>query len=204
MSLVVWFMMGIAVWHFTVFVPDRFWGGIVGAFLVSALVSAVLFGFIVNGATVPGANDTDLIQALIADPGSADRPRGVVPLGRAHGPRVTAWITASRAPARTSSGNRPGRGPPGRSGGLSARRPRMQRRARDRPIVEWMLAQRVKPLAPEVSVVVATHNRALRLTQLLAGLREQTLARRPLRGHRRGRRLLGRHAARARPGGAAR
>ncbi len=39
-----------------------------------------------------------------------------------------------------------------------------------------MLAQRVKPVAPEVSVVVATHNRALRLTQLLAGLREQTLA----------------------------
>ncbi len=69
MSLVVWFMMGIAVWHFTVFVPDRFWGGIVGAFLVSAL-SAVVFGFIVNGATVPGANDTDLIQALIAVPGA--------------------------------------------------------------------------------------------------------------------------------------
>ena len=35
MSLVVWVMMGIAVWHFTVFVPDRFWGGIVGAFLVA-------------------------------------------------------------------------------------------------------------------------------------------------------------------------
>jgi glycosyltransferase involved in cell wall biosynthesis len=39
-----------------------------------------------------------------------------------------------------------------------------------------MLAQRVKPLAPELSVVVATHNRALRLAQLLAGLRQQTLA----------------------------
>jgi hypothetical protein len=69
MSLVVWVMMGIAVWHFTVFVPDRFWGGIVGAFL-AAVVSAALFGFIVNGATVPGRNDTDLIQALIAIPGS--------------------------------------------------------------------------------------------------------------------------------------
>ena len=33
MSMVVWVMMGIAIWHFTVFVPDRFWGGIVGAFL---------------------------------------------------------------------------------------------------------------------------------------------------------------------------
>ena len=29
-GLVVWVMMGIAVWHFTVFLPDRFWGGIVG------------------------------------------------------------------------------------------------------------------------------------------------------------------------------
>ena len=52
MALVVWVMMGIAVWHFTVFLPDRFWGGIVGAFLVAAL-SAVVFGFIVNGVTVP-------------------------------------------------------------------------------------------------------------------------------------------------------
>jgi hypothetical protein len=62
-------MMGIAVWHFTVFVPDRFWGGIVGAFLAAAL-SAVIFGFIVNGATVPGRSDTELVQALIAIPGA--------------------------------------------------------------------------------------------------------------------------------------
>ena len=69
MSLVVWIMMGIAVWHFTVFVPDRFWGGIVGAFLAS-IVAAAIFGFAVNGATVPGESDTELIQALIAVPGS--------------------------------------------------------------------------------------------------------------------------------------
>ncbi len=69
MSLVVWVMMGIAVWHFTVFVPDRFWGGIVGAFL-AAVVSSALFGFIVNEATVPGRNDTHLVQALIAIPGA--------------------------------------------------------------------------------------------------------------------------------------
>ena len=69
MSLVVWTMMGIAVWHFTVFVPDRFWGGIVGAFM-AAVVSAALFGFLVNGVTVPGANDTDVIQALLAIPGA--------------------------------------------------------------------------------------------------------------------------------------
>ena len=70
MSLVVWVMMGIAVWHFTVFLPDRFWGGIVGAFLAGAL-GAAIFGFAVNGGTVPGSHDTDLIQAFVAIPGAA-------------------------------------------------------------------------------------------------------------------------------------
>ena len=69
MSALVWVMMGIAVWHFTVWLPDRFWGGIVGAF-VAAFVAAALFGFLVNGLTVPGKNDTELVQALIAIPGS--------------------------------------------------------------------------------------------------------------------------------------
>ncbi len=69
MSMVVWVMMGIAIWHFTVFVPDRFWGGIVGAFLV-AIAGAGLFGFLVAGLSIPGRNDTELIQALIAIPGA--------------------------------------------------------------------------------------------------------------------------------------
>ena len=69
MSMLVWVMMGIALWHFTVFVPDRFWGGIVGAF-VAAIIGAGLFGFLVSGLTVPGSNDTDLVQALVAVPGT--------------------------------------------------------------------------------------------------------------------------------------
>ena len=69
MAMVVWVMMGIAIWHFTVFVPDRFWGGIVGAFLV-AIAGAGLFGFLVAGLSIPGRNDTELIQALIAIPGA--------------------------------------------------------------------------------------------------------------------------------------
>ena len=32
MGMLVWVMMGLAIWHFTVFLPDRYWGGIVGAF----------------------------------------------------------------------------------------------------------------------------------------------------------------------------
>ena len=69
MAMVVWVMMGIAIWHFAVFAPDRFYGGIVGAFL-AAIAGAALFGFLVSGLTVPGRNDTELVQALIAVPGA--------------------------------------------------------------------------------------------------------------------------------------
>ena len=69
MSMVVWVMMGIAIWHFAVFVPDRFWGGIVGAFL-AAILGDVVFGVIVSGGSVPGREDTDILQALIAIPGA--------------------------------------------------------------------------------------------------------------------------------------
>ena len=69
MSMVVWIIMGIAIWHFAIFVPDRFYGGIVGAFL-AAIAGSAVFGFLVSGLTVPGQNDTDLVQALIAIPGT--------------------------------------------------------------------------------------------------------------------------------------
>lgn len=69
MSMLVWVMMGIALWHFAIFVPDRFYGGIVGAFL-AAIAGAAVFGFLVSGLTIPGQNDTDLVQALIAIPGT--------------------------------------------------------------------------------------------------------------------------------------
>ena len=70
MGMVVWVMMGIAIWHFAVFVPDRFWGGIVGAFL-AAIAGAVAFGFLVSGLSVPGQNDTEIVQAFVAVPGAA-------------------------------------------------------------------------------------------------------------------------------------
>ena len=69
MSMLVWVMMAIALWHFTVWVPDRFWGGIVGAFL-AAVIGSVVFSFVVNGLSVPGRNDTHIIEAFIAIPGS--------------------------------------------------------------------------------------------------------------------------------------
>ena len=69
MGMLAWVMMGLALWHFTIFLPDRFWGGIVGAFL-GALIGAVVFGFIVNGFTVPGQGETHLLTALEAIPGA--------------------------------------------------------------------------------------------------------------------------------------
>jgi uncharacterized membrane protein YeaQ/YmgE (transglycosylase-associated protein family) len=87
MSMLVWVMMGIAIWHFAVWVPDRFWGGIVGAFVVATLGSAI-FGFVVAGLKVPGRNDTDIEQALIAVPGA------LIAL-------VLSWLYGSRQERRT-------------------------------------------------------------------------------------------------------
>ena len=69
MAMFAWIMMGLAIWHFTIFLPDRFLGGIVGAFL-GALFGSALFGLIVNGFTIPGQNDTHVLQALEAAPGA--------------------------------------------------------------------------------------------------------------------------------------
>ena len=69
MGLLAWVCMGLALWHFTIWLPDRFWGGIVGAFL-GALIGAFLFGFIVNGFHVPGQHDTTIGTALEAIPGA--------------------------------------------------------------------------------------------------------------------------------------
>lgn len=70
MALLVWFTMGIALWHFTVFLPDHFWQGIIGAF-VGSVLGAVIFGLIVHEASGRDLGDTDLGTALLAIPGVA-------------------------------------------------------------------------------------------------------------------------------------
>jgi len=69
MGMLAWVMMGLAIWHFTVWFPDRYWGGIVGAF-VGALVGSVVVAFIINGFTVPGQSETHLLTALEGIPGA--------------------------------------------------------------------------------------------------------------------------------------
>jgi hypothetical protein len=70
MAALVWFTMGVALWHFTVFVPDRFWGGIVGAFL-GAATGAMVTGAIAQVAIGESIGSTDLATALYAVPGTA-------------------------------------------------------------------------------------------------------------------------------------
>jgi uncharacterized membrane protein YeaQ/YmgE (transglycosylase-associated protein family) len=68
-SLFVWIMMGIALWHFAVWVPDKFWGGIVGAFVV-AIIGAVVVGFILAGFQIIGRHDLTIAAAFEAIPGA--------------------------------------------------------------------------------------------------------------------------------------
>ena len=69
MALLVWVMVGLALWHFTVFLPDNFYGGIVGAFC-GALLGANIFGIIVNLGSIPGESGTDLMTGVEAIPGT--------------------------------------------------------------------------------------------------------------------------------------
>jgi ABC-type Fe3+ transport system permease subunit len=73
MGLLGWVMMGLAIWHFTIWVPDRFWGGIVGAFvgaLVGAIVTGVIIASVHLGVAVPGEKATDIGVVLYAVPGA--------------------------------------------------------------------------------------------------------------------------------------
>ena len=64
-----WAMIGIALWHLAVLVPDRFVGGIVGAFL-AATAGALVTGYLLPTRGVPAANPPGVMQAVWALPGS--------------------------------------------------------------------------------------------------------------------------------------
>ncbi|MEA2211157.1 MAG: hypothetical protein QOF83_1105 [Solirubrobacteraceae bacterium] len=69
MGMLAWVMMGLALWHFTIWLPDRSWGGIVGAF-IAALVGAIIVGLLINGFSIPGRHDTTITTALEGIPGA--------------------------------------------------------------------------------------------------------------------------------------
>ena len=109
MALLVWFTMGIALWHFTVFLPERFWQGIVGAFL-GATIGAVVFGAIVEIDQRQRARQHRHGTALTAIPGVAI---GLAVVWRRHPRRAHRELTISRlrpCSSRYSSGEFPVRG----------------------------------------------------------------------------------------------
>src|ERR1700709_2002485 len=74
MGLLAWVMMGLAIWHYTIFLPDRFWGGIVGAF-VGSLIGSIVVGLIIyaiksSSLQNPRATGNDVGGVLYAVPGA--------------------------------------------------------------------------------------------------------------------------------------
>jgi hypothetical protein len=69
MAALVWFTTGVAVWHFTVFLPDRFWGGIVGA-LLGAVAGAMVTGAVAQIATGASIGETGIETVIYALPGT--------------------------------------------------------------------------------------------------------------------------------------
>ena len=69
MSAIVWTMVGMALWHFAVLVPDRFTGGIIGAFL-AGVSGAFVSGYLLPSPGFPSDNPPGLTEAIWAVPGS--------------------------------------------------------------------------------------------------------------------------------------
>ena len=79
MSVLVWTMVGLAMWHFAVLVPDRFYGGIMGAF-IAALAGALLAGYMLPSPGLPDANPPGVQEAIWPDTRRRRRARHGVPV----------------------------------------------------------------------------------------------------------------------------
>ena len=106
MGLLAWVMLGLAIWHYTIFLPDRFWGGIVGA-LIGSLLGSIISGFLIYGIKVsafaiPGEKTTDVAVVLYAVPGALLGIAAVYALGvharRRRRQTVADFLAARRPP----------------------------------------------------------------------------------------------------------
>ena len=68
MALLVWFTMGVALWHFTVFLPDH--SGVGSSAPSSARWPALWSPARSSRWRRPGLGDTDLVTPLVAIPGA--------------------------------------------------------------------------------------------------------------------------------------
>ena len=104
MGALAWTMMGLALWHFTIFLPDRCWAGIIGAFLGSVF-GALIFGFAINGFTVPGQDETNILTVLEASPARSSASAcstGSAPVARIAKRPASPACRPSSSPARPS------------------------------------------------------------------------------------------------------
>ena len=69
MSVLIWIMVGVAIWHFAVLVPDRFTGGIIGAFL-AAVAGSLLTGYFLPSPGIPTRNPPGLAEGIWPVPGA--------------------------------------------------------------------------------------------------------------------------------------
>ena len=99
MAMLVWAMMGLALWHFTIFLPDRFWGGIVGAFLGALFGGQTLkdFGFALLVGVASGAYSSIFIASPVLTHWKEREPvyvRRRRRIAEANGGTVPAYATA--------------------------------------------------------------------------------------------------------------
>ena len=73
MSVFVWVMVGVAFWHFSVLVPDRFYGGVIGA-LVAAVAGALLSGYLLPSPGIPAHNPPRSHRGRVANSWIDRRP----------------------------------------------------------------------------------------------------------------------------------
>lgn len=95
MSIVVWFTVALALWHFTIFVPDRFWQGIIGA-LIGCLVGGMISGVVVELILGSGIGDTNAITFLAAVPGTLLGAWVIYRIGQSQG--IEPEVAPDRAP----------------------------------------------------------------------------------------------------------
>jgi hypothetical protein len=69
MSILVWAMVSIAIWHFAVLVPDRFTGGIIGCF-VATLGAGLVTGYLLPTPGLPPHNPPGFAEGLYPIPGA--------------------------------------------------------------------------------------------------------------------------------------
>ena len=69
MAALVWVTAGVSLWHFTVFVRDRFWSGIVGAF-IGSVIGAIISGAIYQITSGLSIGQTSITTVLVAVPGA--------------------------------------------------------------------------------------------------------------------------------------